>query len=266
MRTAILVDGAFFLRKYRSKVRSFQPPERAQAFLDSPVRTAAYLHSGTRLLMKLANEKHARVEPNSLYRVFFYDCPPIEKRVWNPISRETIALNKTPEAEYRLQLHEELRKSRKFALRLGELLQTGAGWRIKDQITDDLLKNKTEIKDLLATDIVYEYKQKGVDMKIGLDIASLAYKKLVGRIILISGDSDFVPAAKLARREGIDFVLATMGHTIKKDLYEHIDGLIELAWDPFYKPSNRAQGKKGAGNSSHPLKTSRKKPARKPKQ
>lgn len=62
-------------------------------------------------------------------------------------------------------------------------------------------------------------------MKIGLDIASLAYKKQVDQIILISGDSDFVPAAKLARREGIDFILDPLGSPIKPDLTEHIDGL-----------------------------------------
>lgn len=62
-------------------------------------------------------------------------------------------------------------------------------------------------------------------MRIGIDISSLAYKKQVDRIILISGDSDFVPAAKQARREGIDFILDPMQATIKDDLYEHIDGL-----------------------------------------
>ncbi len=62
-------------------------------------------------------------------------------------------------------------------------------------------------------------------MKIGLDIASLAYKRLVDQIILIAGDSDFVPAAKLARREGIDFVLDPMWADIKANLFEHIDGL-----------------------------------------
>ena len=62
-------------------------------------------------------------------------------------------------------------------------------------------------------------------MKIGLDIATLAYKKLVEKIILISGDSDFVPAAKLARREGIEFVLDAMHSHISDDLSEHIDGL-----------------------------------------
>ena len=62
-------------------------------------------------------------------------------------------------------------------------------------------------------------------MKIGLDIASLSYKRQVDQIILISGDSDFVPAAKLARREGIDFILDPMWNDISDDLFEHIDGL-----------------------------------------
>ena len=44
-------------------------------------------------------------------------------------------------------------------------------------------------------------------------------------IILISGDSDFVPAAKQARREGIDFILDPMRSPIKEDLFEHIDGM-----------------------------------------
>ena len=61
-------------------------------------------------------------------------------------------------------------------------------------------------------------------MKIGLDIASLSYKHQVDQIILISGDSDFVSASKLARREGIDFFYP-LGATIKPALFEHIDGL-----------------------------------------
>ncbi|MEG0693982.1 MAG: NYN domain-containing protein, partial [Oscillospiraceae bacterium] len=62
-------------------------------------------------------------------------------------------------------------------------------------------------------------------MRIGIDIVSMALKKQVDKIILISGDSDFVPAAKLARREGIDFILDPMWATIKPQLNEHIDGL-----------------------------------------
>jgi len=68
-------------------------------------------------------------------------------------------------------------------------------------------------------------------MRIGLDIASMAFKKQVNQIILVAGDSDFVPAAKLARREGIDFILDPMWATIRDDLHEHIDGLRSV-WKP----------------------------------
>ena len=53
-------------------------------------------------------------------------------------------------------------------------------------------------------------------MKIGLDIASLAYKKQVDQIVLISEIVILSLAAKLARREGIDFVLDPLGLPLKK--------------------------------------------------
>lgn len=68
-------------------------------------------------------------------------------------------------------------------------------------------------------------RQKGVDMRIGVDITSLVMKKQVRQIILIAGDADFVPAAKTARREGIDFILDPLRMPIPPSLYEHIDGL-----------------------------------------
>ncbi|GAA7303930.1 hypothetical protein ID0563_14540 [Helicobacter pylori] len=81
------------------------------------------------------------------------------------------------------------------------------------------------ITDFTNDDFIYHAKQKGVDIKIGLDIATLALKKLVQKIVLISGDSDFVPATKLARVEGIIFTLDPMGNHIREDLEEHIDYL-----------------------------------------
>ena len=61
-------------------------------------------------------------------------------------------------------------------------------------------------------------------MRIGLDIALMAFKRQVDQIILVAGDSDFVLAAKLACREGIDFI-DPMWAAIWDDLHEHIDGL-----------------------------------------
>ncbi len=53
----------------------------------------------------------------------------------------------------------------------------------------------------------------------------MAIKRLVNRIILFSGDSDFVPVAKLARKEGIDFILDPIWNPIDDNLFEYTDGL-----------------------------------------
>lgn len=64
-----------------------------------------------------------------------------------------------------------------------------------------------------------------VDTKLGVDISSLALKKQVDTIILIAGDSDFVPAAKMARKEGVDFILDPLWGNTTSTLTEHVDGL-----------------------------------------
>ena len=43
--------------------------------------------------------------------------------------------------------------------------------------------------------------------------------------ILVSGDSDFVPAAKLARREGVELILDPMWQNVSPEMSEDIDGL-----------------------------------------
>lgn len=83
--------------------------------------------------------------------------------------------------------------------------------------------------------------QKGVDIKLGIDIASLAYKRLVERVVLITGDSDFVPAAKLARREGLDVVLDPLWNRISPSLHEHIDGLKSVWPNPVNRVADEGE-------------------------
>src|SRR5690606_39000007 len=79
--------------------------------------------------------------------------------------------------------------------------------------------------ELRPEDIHLPLRQKGVDMKIGLDITSMTLKKQIDTIVLVTGDSDFIPAAKVARREGVEFILDPMWQSVDGDLLEHIDGL-----------------------------------------
>jgi uncharacterized LabA/DUF88 family protein len=105
-------------------------------------------------------------------------------------------------------------------------------WTIRPDKLKDLLNGTLAVQQLTEQDVLYSVPQKGVDMRIGLDIASIAFKKQADQIILVAGDSDFVPAAKLARREGIDFILDPMWATIRADLHEHVDGLRSVIQRP----------------------------------
>ena len=62
-------------------------------------------------------------------------------------------------------------------------------------------------------------------------------RMLAGRrqMVLISGDEDFVPASKLARREGIDFILDPLWNPVDPSLFEHIDGLNSTSPKPIGK-------------------------------
>ena len=94
------------------------------------------------------------------------------------------------------------------------------------------MKGRITVGDLSDDDFTPALRQKGVDMRIGLDIASITLKRQADVIILVSGDADFVPAAKLARREGVKFILDPLWQDIPADLFEHIDGLRS----GFYRP------------------------------
>ena len=104
--------------------------------------------------------------------------------------------------------------------------------KLEDKAVKKLCSGYIGVEDLRETDFHLDIQQKGVDLRIGLDIASIAYKRQVKQIVLIAGDSDFVPAAKHARREGIDFVLDPMWNPIKPSLHEHIDGLMSCVSKP----------------------------------
>lgn len=207
MKVAILIDGGFFLNRYPLVYGKRHTPE----------RIAKTMH-------KMALSHLDRKARERLYRIFFYDCEPFDKKAHNPVTGKSIDFARSDTAAFRLGLHEELKKLRKVALRLGHLQDMG-GWVLQKKSTKLLLRGSITVADLSETDVFYDVRQKGVDIKIGLDIASLALKRLVEKIVLVSGDSDFVPAAKFARREGIDFVLDPMWRQVSPGLFEHIDGL-----------------------------------------
>jgi len=222
MKTAILVDGGFFLRRYKH-IRGFEKT-------DLPEIVAKNLVSYCFRHIQKINQYRSRygLPPTELYRIFYYDAKPFEGDSQKPISGRSFSFKNTDQFKFRNDLFTSLKKQRKIALRLGFLKNSSRQWTIKSRHTKSLLKGDIQISELTDDDLDFPLNQKAVDMKVGLDIATLSFKERVDQIILIAGDSDFVPAAKFARKEGIDFILDPMMNNIDPSLHEHIDGLMTI--------------------------------------
>jgi uncharacterized LabA/DUF88 family protein len=225
MATAFVIDGAYFLRRFKSCFPYLNENDPSHIVIG--LGWMIGLHMRYRLNETApTGEISAREayfgESSELYRIFFYDCPPLADRVHRPISRIALNLINTPEAKLRNELHKRLRTTRKVALRLGRLSQF-RGWRLKNAAVQQWLKFSGPLQPT-DDDFEIDISQKGVDMRLGLDVASMAFKRQVNQIIMVTGDSDFVPAAKLARREGIDVLLDPMLGSVTADLEEHVDG------------------------------------------
>lgn len=225
MKTAILIDGSFFVKRYRHIKSRLTPGEPI-----TPESMARDISASSFRWLRHANPH--QYKQRQLYRVFFYDCAPLRHNAGpHPLTGEIVRVEDMIDFDFRKALHEALRCQRKTALRLGTLQARNGCWTLTDQGVRHL-RGGGKWHDLHTNDLYYRVKQSGVDMRIGLDIASLAEQGIVDQVILVAGDSDFVPASKLARRSGIDFILDPMWNPIRPDLNEHIDGICSVMPNP----------------------------------
>lgn len=218
-RVAILIDGGYLLKRLGS-VRPKTDTTDANAVIRDIARLiSSHLHQ----INKVARAPHPR---SLLYRAFYYDARPYLDKGHLPISKRGIDYAKTDIAKFHTALHDNLRRMPNMAVRLGEVRRDPDSlWELKPAILQALLKGKRDFATLTDADFRPTFRQKAVDMRIGLDIASITLKRQADIIVLVAGDSDFVPAAKLARREGVKIVLDPLWRQVDPGLFEHIDGL-----------------------------------------
>jgi len=201
-RYALLIDGGFLTKILRNKNGHY--PQSSEILAEC-ARIAA----------------HPRIDGFSLLRQYFYDAPPSQKSVSNPVDGHRIDLGKTPLAKESQSLQDQLELSEDFALRRGETVVHG--WKLGSAATRDIQKTPRHPE---AKDFVPDIKQKGVDLRIGLDIARLSLRAMVDVIVVIAGDSDLVPAFKFARREGIRIYLDHLGQPVNRELKAHVDAVL----------------------------------------
>lgn len=196
---AILLDGGFVIHKIKETKKAFPEVDDVLAVCEEIINWDV-----------LKNKE--------LLRTYFYHAPPASGILKNPIDKSETNLNTSMAALNSQKLLDLLEMKPNFALRLGETIS--AGWQLGKNAMKDLSKNTREIE---ARDFVPNITQKGVDLRIGLDIARLSLRQLVDVIVVVTGDSDMVPAFKFARREGIKIYLHHMKHGVRRDLKAHSD-------------------------------------------
>jgi uncharacterized LabA/DUF88 family protein len=124
-------------------------------------------------------------------RILYYDCAPFNGSATQPVSG-TIRTFTGSDA----WLH-EIAALDLFAVRRGVLKFRG------------FERKKGVLPGATPTDADFDpqFEQKGVDMRIGLDISAYSTGRLAQRIILITNDTDCVPAMKFARKAGLQTIL-----------------------------------------------------------
>ncbi len=169
-----------------------------------------------------------------LFRIFYYDCEPFDREVTNPVDGSKVDYKLMPAYSARPQFFLDLGQTGYVALRRGEL--KARGWEYSSSYRKALLAGGPGGVPAIAPtakDVYPNFEQKGVDMRIGIDVATLSLKKVVDRIILFSGDTDMIPAMKLARREGLQvFVVKLNPWPLKHTLIEDSDGVRLLTPQP----------------------------------
>ena len=143
-----------------------------------------------------------------LFRIYYYDAPPFVGTVKTPVSGENLVF------EDKSGWIKHLSQKEKFAVRTGRL--AFRGFKLKKEKFEFIDQEKLTDQHFRPI-----FEQKGVDMRIGLDIATLSNNKIVDRIALVSGDADIEPALKYGRIAGVQTVLILI-EEYKRKTYDRL--------------------------------------------
>ena len=193
MKTALLIDGGYLRSCAKAASRTYDNP-----FIEK--------FSGN------------CIEPTEyLLRVLYYDSPQFKGRVQLPVSGRQTTFQSSD------RWLSDLAKLERFAVRRGAI--GFRGWKpINIPISGAALTD---------ADFSPVFEQKGVDMRIGLDIAAYADQKAVDRIVMVSGDTDMIPAMKHARKAGLEVAIVQLPSPAKPlhdNLQAHSDLIRPVLW------------------------------------
>lgn len=202
---AILLDGGFITKKLRNKLNRDVTAEDVVEYCE-------------------CLQKIRLVQNYELLRIYYYDARVIDDSFARPVSGNPHTMSSHHSFRRQQALFDKLETTPGFALRMGSVKLGYEKWKLGPAAIKSLMQAPRALTD---EDFLPSMTQKGVDMRIGLDIARLSIRELVRMIIVATSDSDFIPAFKFARREGVKVVLDTLGHhAVSRELKVHSDFVV----------------------------------------
>lgn len=136
-KTAILVDGGYYRKRALDLWGKKSPEKRADELFNY-----CFLHISK------------PEDPRDLYRIFYYDCPPMTKAVMHPLTEELVNYEKMTGTKWTNDFFSALLKKRKLALRRGELAESQAQFVLKSDVLHKLISGEIEVSKLKEKDFI----------------------------------------------------------------------------------------------------------------
>lgn len=203
-RHTVLLDGGFVIHKLQERLKRFPLPA-------DIIALAATINAD------------ASLSGSALLRNYFYHARPLGEAVTHPVNGNTVNFATSHTYKNNTSLLDHLEVEENFAVRYGDTVNHG--WKIGSKALKDITRKPREITD---RDIVPHIQQKGVDLRIGLDMARISLSRNASTIVVVSGDSDLVPAFNMVRTEGVRLYLVTLGHGVRREMKVHVDRTLSI--------------------------------------
>jgi uncharacterized LabA/DUF88 family protein len=179
---------------------------RAQARRDSYDYTVDFIEDFIHMLPNKQEE---------LLRVLYYDCRPYQGEAVLPVSGQPYNFKSGG------GWLDELASRDYFAVRTGIL--KFRGWKPRSMPVSS--------SGLTDNDFRPDFEQKGLDLRIGLDIAKIIEARAADRLLLISSDTDLIPALDLARNSGLQVMGVDFpSGPLHGEILSHFDLVREVSW------------------------------------
>jgi len=133
---------------------------------------------------------------SELIRSYYYDCPPY-------ISPTPTTNEKKRQEGFDKYIY-SLKKLDKLTVRLGKL------------------------KKYFLADGTPDFEQKGVDVRLAIDVLKLSLKGKISKAIFVTGDSDFVPVIEAIKDEGVEVFLFYHQSSVHRQILEACDNKLLL--------------------------------------